>query len=87
MNYLSTIGSQNMIHAFSTAFASLGGFQTVPQWWRKITQIGLVQIIVLANLVYQGGGNQNIVFSMIVALAFFSVIELSKLLPSEKRDV
>lgn len=68
---------KNHIHAIATVLGTLGGFQAQPDWFATIAKTNVWQILMAAVLVYQGGGNLDIVYSVIVAAVFFTIIKVS----------
>lgn len=72
--------AQNHIHALATAFASLGGFQDQPKWFKSIKNNYVWQIFCLSVLIYQGGGNLDFMYSLSVAALFFTVMHFSNYL-------
>ena len=68
---------KNHIHAIATVLGTLGGFQAQPDWFANIAKTHVWQILMAAVLVFQGGGNLDIVYSVIVAAVFFTIIKVS----------
>lgn len=70
--------NKNHTHAFATVLGTMGGFQSQPEWFTSLSESSIWQILMATVLVYQGGGNLDIVYSLCVAIAFFIIIELSR---------
>tara|TARA_B100000902_G_C27293561_1_gene908624 strand:- start:2050 stop:2415 length:366 start_codon:yes stop_codon:yes gene_type:complete len=68
---------KNHVHAMTTAFGALGGFAPAPAWWTDAAQNGLVQILALTVLVYQGGGGLDWTYSLAVAVCFTVLVKLT----------
>jgi len=68
---------KNHIHAIATVLGTLGGFQAQPDWFANIAKTHVWQILMAAVLVFQGGGNLDIVYSVIVAAVFFVIVKVS----------
>ena len=69
---------KNHIFALATATGTLGGFQAQPDWFATAANSPVWQILMAAVLVYQGGGNLDFGYSLVVAILFFMLVELSK---------
>ena len=68
----------SVIHALSTAIISFGGFPVAPEWFRRLTNTKIGQVLVLTNLIYSIGGRMNFFFSLIFAIIFYAVTLLMK---------
>lgn len=68
----------SILHALSTAIISYGGFPIAPEWFRKLTNTKLGQVLVLTNLIYSIGGRLNFMFSLIFAIVFYALTLLMK---------
>ena len=67
----------NHIHALATVIGTMGGFQSQPDWLKSLAKTPIWQILMSAILIYQGGGNLDIVYSIVVAVVFYILIFLS----------
>lgn len=71
----------NKTLALATAIGSLGGFQMAPEWFINLSRYNAFQILVLAVLLWQGGGGGGdgnpFMWSVIFAVVFWSVMKLS----------
>ena len=76
----------NHVHAFTTAVGTLGGFQAQPEWFAEASASPIWQILMAAVLVYQGGGNLDVSYSLVVAILFFIACELSKYIKFSKAE-
>ena len=56
----------------------MGGFQSQPEWFTSLSESTIWQILMSAILVYQGGGNLDIVYSFCVAVIFYIIVESSR---------
>ncbi len=70
--------SKNHIFALTTVIGTMGGFQTAPAWFQALGKTFVWQILMAAILVYQGGGNLDFAYSLVVATLFYIVIHSSK---------
>ncbi|MDA7573742.1 hypothetical protein N8751_00505 [bacterium] len=77
---------QNHVHAFATAVGTLGGFQAQPEWFADAAQTPVWQILMAAVLVYQGGGGLDVTYSLVVAVLFFLLVEMSKYIKFSKGE-
>lgn len=77
---------QNHVHAFATAVGTLGGFQSAPEWFSSAAKTPVWQILMAAVLIYQGGGNLDVWYSLVVAILFFMLVEASKYITFSKSD-
>lgn len=68
----------NHVTAIATAIGTLGGFQAAPEWFNTLAKTAVWNILMATVLVYQGGGNTDFVYSLVVATLFYLVIHLSK---------
>ena len=69
---------KNHVTAIATAIGTLGGFQAAPEWFNTLSKTSVWNILMATVLVYQGGGNTDIVYSLVVATLFYLVIHLTK---------
>ena len=67
----------NHIHALTTVVGTLGGFQEQPDWFKALAKTSIWQILMSSVLVYQGGGNLDYIYSLVVAIVFYILIKLS----------
>ena len=68
---------KNHVLALATVIGTMGGFQPQPAWLTKLSQYSVVQILLAAVLVYQGGGGADPLYSLVVATLFYIAISLS----------
>ena len=80
MNSIKSKNINNWILAILTALGAYGGFPEAPEWWKKFTKYQIVQFIVLWMLVYQGGGNQEIIWSLLIALIVYVLMNTDKII-------
>ena len=80
MNSIKSKNLKNWILAIFTALGAYGGFPKAPEWWNKITEYQIVQFLILWILVYQGGGNQEILWSLVVALIIYVLMNTDKII-------
>lgn len=69
--------THNHLHAFTTVLGTLGGFQSPPSWFKALSTTSIWQVLMATVLVYQGGGNLDFVYSLVVALVFYVCVNLS----------
>ena len=69
---------KNHIHAITTAIGTLGGFQAAPEWFNTLAKTSVWNILMAAVLVYQGGGNLDFVYSLVIATLFYLFIHLTQ---------
>ena len=69
--------NQNHIYALATVIGTMGGFQQQPEWFKNIASKPIWQILMSTILVYQGGGNLDFTYSLVVAVLFYIVVHLS----------
>lgn len=69
--------NQNHIHAIATAIGTLGGFQEQPDWFKAVAKTSIWQVLMCAVLVYQGGGNLDFTYSLVIAILFYSIVKLT----------
>ena len=67
----------NHIHTLATVIGTMGGFQAQPDWFKSLAKTSLWQILMSSIFIYQGGGNLDIVYSIVVAVVFYILIYLS----------
>lgn len=80
---------KNHIHAIATVLGTMGGFQAQPEWFKNFAKQPICQILMAAVLVYQGGGALDIGYSLVIAIGFYILINVSstlKIAPAEKTD-
>lgn len=65
----------NLIVATATVIGAWGGFPESPQLFKDLTKHKLVQYMLVFVLLYQGGGGQDIVLSLLITLVFFIINE------------
>jgi uncharacterized membrane protein YjjP (DUF1212 family) len=68
---------QNNLLALATVMGTLGGFQNQPSWFKSLSKYTFWQILMGAVLVYQGGGNQNLLYSLLISTIFYTIMSLS----------
>ena len=69
---------KNHVTAIATAIGTLGGFQAAPEWFNTLSKTSVWNILMATVLVYQGGGNTDFVYSLVVATLFYLFIHLTK---------
>ena len=69
--------NQNHVYALATVIGTMGGFQEQPEWFKSISTTSVWQILMTTILVYQGGGNLDFTYSLVVATLFYITIHLS----------
>lgn len=67
----------NHVYALATVLGTLGGFQEQPDWFKSVAKTSLWQILMSSILVYQGGGNLDYMYSLVVAVVFYILVKLS----------
>ena len=70
-------GKHNHTFAFATAIGSLGGFQQAPDWFKSASKTSIWQVLMLAVLIYQGGGQLDFTYSISFAILFYLMVSLS----------
>ena len=68
----------NLPHALASAYVTLLGFPSAPQWHRALNSVFLGRLLSLTLFIYQGGGRQDLLFSFIVASIFYIFISITK---------
>ena len=68
----------NHVHAIATAFGTMGGFQSQPDWFKSAAESPVWQVICAAVLVYQGGGALDPMYSLVIAILFYMFVEATK---------
>ena len=68
---------KNHVLALATVIGTMGGFQPQPAWLTKLSQYSVVQILLAAVLVYQGGGGADPLYSLVVATLFYIAMSLT----------
>ena len=75
MDLLGTTSTGNdmsfWILPMATAIGAFGGFPTPPQFFQDLAGNEIFQWLMVLNLIWQGGGGQNIRVSLIATLALF----------------
>ena len=79
--------NHNHLYAIATALGSLGGFQESPEWFKDFAKTSVWQIFLLATLIWQGGGNLDMTYSVVVAIIFYFTIKLSSYVKFNISDV
>mgnify|MGYP000073414990 FL=1 len=69
---------KNHLHAVASALSTLGGFQMAPEWFHKLSQYAPWQILMTTVFIWQSGGQQDFVYSLLVAIVFYAIIYFSK---------
>jgi len=69
--------NQNHVFALATVIGTMGGFQQQPEWFKSISSTSIWQILMATILVYQGGGNLDFTYSLVVATLFYIAIHFS----------
>lgn len=77
---------KNHVHALATVIGTMGGFQEQPLWFQKLSGNALFQILTSAILVFQGGGGLDIVYSIVVAVLFYILIEITRYISFSQPD-
>lgn len=75
---LSNFESMSVSHALASAYVTLLGFPSAPQWHRALNSTFIGRLISLTLFIYQGGGRENLLFSFIVGSLFYIFITISK---------
>ena len=70
-------GKHNHTFALATAIGSLGGFQQAPDWFKSVSKTSIWQVLMLAVLIYQGGGQLDFTYSISFAILFYLMVSLS----------
>ena len=70
--------NKSIIWALCSAFTSVGGYIPQPIWYYQVSKYYIVQLFALTVLVYQGGGRQDWLYSLSIALLFSFIIKISK---------
>ena len=68
---------KNHIHAIATVLGTMGGFQAQPEWFKNLAKQPIWQILMATVLVYQGGGALDIGYSLIIAIGFYILMNVS----------
>ena len=80
---------KNHIHAIATVLGTMGGFQAQPEWFKNFAKQPICQILMAAVLVYQGGGALDIGYSLVIAIGFYILMNVSsslKIAPAAGTD-
>ena len=75
----------------ATALGAYGGFPDAPKWFTALIEhkyLGqFFKLLMVFGLVYQGGGTQSFMFSLVITLLFAGTNELIKMAePSEYKE-
>ena len=70
-------GKHNHTFALATAIGSLGGFQEAPDWFKSASSTSIWQVLMLAVLIYQGGGQLDFTYSIVFAILFYSLVSIT----------
>ena len=70
-------GKHNHTFALATAVGSLGGFQEAPDWFKSASKTSIWQVLMLAVLIYQGGGQLDFTYSIAFAILFYLMVSVS----------
>ena len=62
----------------ATALGAYGGFPSPPAWWVRLSSSRPFQVATLWILVYQGGGEANVVWSTVITALVFTAMEISR---------
>ena len=76
--------NQNHVYALATVVGTMGGFQQQPEWFKSISTTTVWQILMTTVLVYQGGGNLDFTYSLVVAILFYITVHLSNYIKINK---
>ena len=85
MNNILSKSPSTWILAIATGLGAYGGFPEAPQWWQDIAKTKVFQFFTLAVLVYQGGGNSDLVWTLVVSVILFTIMELSKKIEAKQQ--
>uniref|UniRef100_A0A6C0IV59 Uncharacterized protein n=1 Tax=viral metagenome TaxID=1070528 RepID=A0A6C0IV59_9ZZZZ len=77
----------NHIHALATVLGTMGGFQEQPDWFKGIAKTSIWQILMSSILVFQGGGNLDFLYSLVVAIVFYILINLTSYIKFDVSDI
>ena len=69
--------NQNHLYALATVIGTMGGFQQQPEWFKSISTTSIWQILMSTVLVYQGGGNLDFTYSLVISILFYIAVHLS----------
>ena len=70
--------NKSIVWALCTAFTSIGGYIPQPIWYYQMSKYYIVQLFAITVLIYQGGGRQEWLYSISIALLFSFIIKMSK---------
>ena len=76
--------NHNHVNAIATVIGTMGGFQQQPEWFKSISSTTIWQILMATVLVYQGGGNLDFTYSLVVATLFYIAVHLSNYIKINK---
>jgi uncharacterized membrane protein YjjP (DUF1212 family) len=65
-------------HALASAYVTLLGFPSAPDWHRVLNSTFLGRMLSLTLFIYQGGGRQDLLFSFVVAAIFYIFVSITK---------
>ena len=80
MNYIKNKNMKNWILAVFTALGAYGGFPDAPQWWKKLAKFQIFQYFVLWVLVYQGGGQEELIWTTVISLVVYILMNTDKII-------
>ena len=64
---------KQILLAFATAIGAYGGFPNAPAAFSLLTRYEIFQWFLVFVLIYQGGGGQDIKFSLMITAALYMV--------------
>lgn len=73
-------------HALASAYVTLLGFPSAPQWHRAFNSTFVGRLVSLTLFIYQGGGRENLLFSFIIASLFYIFISITKYIHLSLKD-
>jgi hypothetical protein len=75
---VSNFESMSVSHALASAYVTLLGFPSAPQWHRALNSTFIGRLISLTLFIYQGGGRENMLFSFLIASIFYIFTSITK---------
>ena len=69
-------GNPNLTLALATAIGAFGGMPAAPASFNQATKNPMMQYALLFVLIYQGGGAQDIEFSLLVTGIVFALLQV-----------
>lgn len=75
---ISNFESMSISHALASAYVTLLGFPSAPQWHRALNSTFIGRLISLTLFIYQGGGRENLLFSFLIASIFYIFTSITK---------